>query len=199
MITDVNPARLALAAEVAEDVVPVDVSREDLASVKAHLGMKEGSDVGLEMSGLVGCLRADGRASGGRRKNRDARHSGKAVRGRLGQARVQDALRSRASTAGGACSRPWHKMLGMLQSGLNVRKVITHRLAADDFQRRLCHHAERQFRQDRAGLDGVTPAAPYGRMMRLSRTGIGKPPLPPREVGANGSRERAPDDRLGAG
>jgi threonine 3-dehydrogenase len=29
----------------------------------------------------------------------------------------------------------WHKMLAMLQSGLDVRKVITHRLAADDYQR----------------------------------------------------------------
>src|SRR6266481_3228638 len=50
VITDVNPKRLALAFEVA-DVVPVDVSKEDLASVKQRLGMKEGFDVGLEMSG----------------------------------------------------------------------------------------------------------------------------------------------------
>ena len=50
VITDVNPARLALAGEVA-DVIPVNVSKEDLASVMDRLGMKEGFDVGLEMSG----------------------------------------------------------------------------------------------------------------------------------------------------
>src|SRR5271163_3042036 len=50
VITDINPTRLALAAEVA-DVVPVDVSREDIGDVMARLGMKEGFDIGLEMSG----------------------------------------------------------------------------------------------------------------------------------------------------
>ena len=50
VITDVNPVRLELAAEVA-DVVPVDVTKEDLGQVMARLAMKEGFDVGLEMSG----------------------------------------------------------------------------------------------------------------------------------------------------
>jgi threonine 3-dehydrogenase len=40
VITDANPERLALAAGVA-DVVPVDTSKEDLASVMDQLGMKE--------------------------------------------------------------------------------------------------------------------------------------------------------------
>ena len=50
VITDINPKRLALAAEVA-DVVPVDVSKEDLKSVMGRLKMAEGFDVVLEMSG----------------------------------------------------------------------------------------------------------------------------------------------------
>ena len=50
VITDVNPHRLSLASDVA-DVVPVDVSREDLRFVTQRLGIKEGFDVGLEMSG----------------------------------------------------------------------------------------------------------------------------------------------------
>lgn len=50
VITDVNPERLALAAEVA-DVHPVNVAKEDLRDVMAKLKMKEGFDVGLEMSG----------------------------------------------------------------------------------------------------------------------------------------------------
>ena len=44
VITDVNPKRLALAAEVA-DVLPVDVSKEDLKAIMARLGMTEGFDV----------------------------------------------------------------------------------------------------------------------------------------------------------
>ncbi|MCC5993731.1 MAG: L-threonine 3-dehydrogenase, partial [Rhodobacteraceae bacterium] len=50
VITDVNPMRLDLATQVA-DVVPVNVTQEDLADVKSRLKMREGFDVGLEMSG----------------------------------------------------------------------------------------------------------------------------------------------------
>ena len=50
VITDVNPDRLALAATVT-DVVPVDVTKTDLAETVSDLGMKQGFDVGLEMSG----------------------------------------------------------------------------------------------------------------------------------------------------
>ncbi|RYE73757.1 MAG: L-threonine 3-dehydrogenase, partial [Hyphomicrobiales bacterium] len=55
VITDVNPERLKLAAEVA-DVVPVNVATENLRDVMARLGMKEGFDVGLEMSGAPAAL-----------------------------------------------------------------------------------------------------------------------------------------------
>ncbi len=41
VITDINPVRLALAAQVA-DVTPVDVSREELPDVMARLGLREG-------------------------------------------------------------------------------------------------------------------------------------------------------------
>src|SRR5574337_1278837 len=50
VITDVNPRRLALAAEVA-DMMPVDVAKTDLREVMGKLKMTEGFDVGLEMSG----------------------------------------------------------------------------------------------------------------------------------------------------
>ena len=55
VITDVNPVRLKLAAEVT-DVVPVNAAEEDLAAVMTRLGMKEGFDVGLEMSGVPAAL-----------------------------------------------------------------------------------------------------------------------------------------------
>src|SRR5205085_936486 len=55
VITDVNPYRLALAGRVA-DVKPVNVADEDLKSVMQGLGMREGFDVGLEMSGAAAAL-----------------------------------------------------------------------------------------------------------------------------------------------
>ncbi len=79
VITDVSPERLKLAAEVA-DVRPVDVSRENLRDVMAELKMKEGFDVGLEMSGAAVALdqMIDHLVMGGR--DRASRHSGPAVR-----------------------------------------------------------------------------------------------------------------------
>lgn len=50
VITDVNADRLRLATHVA-DVVPVNVAHQDLAEVVSGLGMTQGFDVGLEMSG----------------------------------------------------------------------------------------------------------------------------------------------------
>ena len=50
VITDINQDRLDLAARVA-DVVPVNVASEDLKLIENDLNMKEGFDVGLEMSG----------------------------------------------------------------------------------------------------------------------------------------------------
>jgi threonine 3-dehydrogenase len=55
VITDVNRYRLDLAGRVA-DVVPVDVGAESLRSVMDRLGMREGFDVGLEMSGAQAAL-----------------------------------------------------------------------------------------------------------------------------------------------
>ena len=46
----------------------------------------------------------------------------------------------------------WYKMSSMLQSGLDVRPVITHRLGINDYQRGLRDHEFRQVRQDHPGL-----------------------------------------------
>src|SRR5215203_2503570 len=50
VVTDVNDYRLQLARQVGADVT-VNVTRENLTDVKQKLGMQEGFDVGLEMSG----------------------------------------------------------------------------------------------------------------------------------------------------
>lgn len=131
VITDVNPGRLELAARVA-DVVPVNVAREDLAAVQARLHMTQGFDVGLEMSGsprafdqMVEALVMGGRI---------------AMLGiPAGPASVDwSRIVFKALTIKGIYGREifetWYKMIAMIENGLDVSKVITHRFPADRFE-----------------------------------------------------------------
>lgn len=131
VITDVNPSRLALAADVA-DVIPVDVSREDLASVKARLGMKEGFDVGLEMSGAPAAFdqMVDHLVMGGK----IAMLGIPARPALVDWTNVVFKMLTVKGIYGREMFETWHKMLAMLQSGLDVRKVITHRLPVSDYE-----------------------------------------------------------------
>ncbi len=130
VITDVNPKRLALAAEVA-DVLPVDVSKEDLKAVMAGLRMTEGFDVALEMSGAPAAFDTliESVVTGGR----------VALLGLPAKPTLVDwnKVIFKQLTLKGIYGREmfetWHKMIAMLESGLDVRKVITHRLPASRF------------------------------------------------------------------
>ncbi len=130
VITDVNAARLALAAEVA-DVVTVNVAEEALRPTMEKLGMKEGFDVGLEMSGAPAALdqMTDHLVMGGRI----------ALLGVPARPFVFDLgkIVFRMITLKGIYGREmfetWHKMLAMLESGLDVRRVITHRMPGAAF------------------------------------------------------------------
>ncbi len=131
VITDVNPDRLRLAAEVA-DVVPVNVQTDDLKGVMASLRMKEGFDVGLEMSGNQRAL--------------DQMVESLVMGGRIallgippGKSPVDwSRIVFKAITIKGVYGREifetWYKMIAMLENGLDVRKVITHRFKVADFQ-----------------------------------------------------------------
>ena len=131
VITDVNADRLALAAQVA-DVVPVNVGTDDLASVMAGLKMKEGFDVGLEMSGNQRAL--------------DQMVENLVMGGRIallgippGKSPVDwSRIVFKAITIKGVYGREifetWYKMIAMLENGLDVRRVITHRFKVDDYQ-----------------------------------------------------------------
>ena len=151
VITDVNPKRLALAAEVA-DVVAVDVSKADLRETMGRLKMTEGFDVALEMSGAPAAFDQlfDAIVTGGR----------VALLGLPAKPTLVDwnKVIFKQLTIKGIYGREmfetWHKMIAMLESGLDVRKVITHRLPASDFLEGLRDHAARRLRQDRARLDG---------------------------------------------
>lgn len=131
VITDVNPMRLALAAEVA-DVVPVDVSKEDLSSVKAKLGMKEGFDIGLEMSGAPAAFdqMVDHLVMGGK----IAMLGIPARPAPVDWTKIVFKMLTVKGIYGREMFETWHKMLAMLQSGLDVRKVITHRLPISDYE-----------------------------------------------------------------
>jgi threonine 3-dehydrogenase len=132
VITDINQDRLDLAARVA-DVVPVNVARQDLREVEGALKMKEGFDVGMEMSGSQAAL--------------DQMVENMVMGGRIallgippGKSPVDwSRIVFKAITIKGVYGREifetWYKMIAMLQSGLDVRGVITHRMRAEDFAR----------------------------------------------------------------
>ncbi|SCM69524.1 L-threonine 3-dehydrogenase [Donghicola eburneus] len=130
VITDVNADRLALAGQVA-DVTPVNVAQEDLRDVIARLKMKQGFDVGLEMSGNQQAL--------------DQMVEALVMGGRIallgippGKSPVDwSRIVFKAITLKGVYGREifetWYKMIAMLQNGLDVSRVITHRFAKDDY------------------------------------------------------------------
>jgi len=130
VITDVNDYRLDLCNQV-NDAVTVNVSKEDLRDVMARLGMQEGFDIGLEMSGAPNAFdqMVDHMIMGGKI----------AILGIPSKPTPVDWNRIifKSLTLKGIYGREmfetWYKMIAMLQSGLDVRKVITHRFKTEDY------------------------------------------------------------------
>jgi len=131
VITDINQDRLDLAGKVA-DVTAVNVKSADLKDVSAKLGIVEGFDVGMEMSGSQIALdqMVDAMVMGGRI----------AMLGiSPGKSEVDwSSIVLKSITIKGVYGREifetWYKMLAMLQNGLDVSAVITHRFKADNFK-----------------------------------------------------------------
>jgi len=132
VITDINKYRLDLSAQVA-DALPVNVGEEDLKSVMARLGMKEGFDIGLEMSGAPKAFdqMVDNMIMGGK----IAMLGIPTGRTPVDWARVIFKALAIKGIYGREMFETWYKMIAMLQSGLNIRKVITHRMKAEDYAR----------------------------------------------------------------
>lgn len=131
VITDVNPYRLGLALKMGATMA-VDVRTQKIADVQAKLGMKEGFDVGLEMSGNPGALRE---------MLVNMCHGGKvALLGILPQKTEidWDIVIFSGLTIKGIYGREmyetWYKMTTMLQSGLDVSPIITHRFHYTQFE-----------------------------------------------------------------
>ncbi|WP_421859455.1 L-threonine 3-dehydrogenase [Oricola sp.] len=130
VLTDINADRLALAGRVA-DITPVNVAEEDLMDVRARLGMREGFDVGMEMSGAAPALSQmiENMLMGGRI----------AVLGIPAKPIETDwvAVVFKALTIKGIYGREmfetWYKMIAMIQSGLDLRAIVTDRLPVAEF------------------------------------------------------------------
>ena len=123
VITDVNPYRLELAAKVGVTMA-IDTRKTSLQEVQQKLGMREGFDVGLEMSG---------NASAFRDMLANMSHGGKiALLGiPAGEMSIDwHHIIFNMLTVKGIYGREmyetWYKMTVMLQSGLNIAPVITH-------------------------------------------------------------------------
>lgn len=111
----------------------VDVTRENLKEVQVDLGMREGFDVGMEMSGneaafneMISNMRTAGQiALLGIPENRTMIDWNKVIFGSL--------------TIKGIYGRKmydtWYQMTSMIQSGLNIEPVITHRYHYTDFEK----------------------------------------------------------------
>lgn len=132
VITDINPYRLDLAKKMGASRA-VDVSKENLQDVMNELGMTEGFDIGMEMSGVPVALRdmLDSMNNGGKVAMlgippqdvainwNDVIFKGLVIKGIYGREMFET----------------WYKMASLLQSGLDLSPIITHQFNIDDFQK----------------------------------------------------------------
>ena len=131
VITDLNEYRLDLARKMGVDAA-VNTAKEDLREVMKQLKLTEGFDVGLEMSG-------NGRAFS--QMISVMRTGGKIAMLGLGNGPTQLDLNeviSKGLTLQGISGRKmdnWHQMSYMVQGGLNLEPVITHRYHYTEFQK----------------------------------------------------------------
>jgi len=131
VVTDLNPYRLDLARAMGATLA-VDPRERDLGDVQRELGMTEGFDVGLEMSGSPEALRSmiANMAHGGRI----------AILGIPSQPVeldlspvIFDMLTIRG-IYGREMYETWYQMSVLIESGLDIKPVITHRFSYDEFE-----------------------------------------------------------------
>jgi len=131
VITDINPYRLALAEKMGVTLA-VDPRKTPLKEVQKQLGMQEGFDVGLEMSGSPVAFRE---------MLANMSHGAKiAMLGipstdmSIDWHQVIFNLLTIKGIYGREMYETWYKMTVMLESGLDISPVITHRLSWRDYE-----------------------------------------------------------------
>jgi len=131
VVTDVNPYRLSLAEKMGATLA-LDVNRGSIADAQRQLGMKEGFDVGMEMSGSPEAFRS---------MLANMCHGGKvAMLGILGKTEIDwDLVVFNGLTIKGIYGREmyetWYKMTMMIQCGLDITPVITHRFHYSEYEK----------------------------------------------------------------
>jgi len=132
VITDMNPFRLDLARKMGATLA-VNPTETSLADVQKQLGMQEGFDVGLEMSGNSQAFRD---------MIANMSHGGKiAVLGIPGKDITLDFrqvifnMLTIKGIYGREMYETWYKMSVMLESGVDIEPIITHRFPYTDFQK----------------------------------------------------------------
>lgn len=131
VITDVNDYRLELARKMGVSRA-VNVTQESLADVMQALNMQEGFDVGLEMSGNSNAFES---------MIDHMNHGGRIALLGIPEAQTQidwtqvvfKGLRIKG-IYGREMFETWYKMASMLQSGLDISPVITHRFPVSQYQ-----------------------------------------------------------------
>ncbi len=131
VVTDVNPYRLELAAK-AGATLTVDVTQDSLSDSQKRLGMREGFDVAMEMSGNPAALQAI---------LANMCHGGKiAMLGIMpGDTAIDwNTVVFNGLTIKGIYGREmfetWYKMTSMIQTGLDISPLITHRFHFSEFE-----------------------------------------------------------------
>ncbi len=131
VITDINDYRLDLAKQMGATRT-VNVTKEKLEDVMAEIGMTEGFDVGLEMSGVPVAFQS---------MLKTMNHGGKiAMLGIPSSDMAIDwnQIIFKGLVLKGIYGREmyetWYKMIAMLQSGLDISPIITHRFNVNEFE-----------------------------------------------------------------
>jgi threonine 3-dehydrogenase len=132
VITDVNPYRLELAHKMGVTLA-LDIREMSIAEAQKKLGMKEGFDVGLEMSGNPSAFRdmLANMCHGARIAMLGIPEKETAIDWNL----VVFNMLTIKGIYGREMYETWYKMTVMLQSGLDIRPIITHRFDYRDFQK----------------------------------------------------------------
>jgi threonine 3-dehydrogenase len=132
VVTDVNPYRLELARKLGATLA-LDARSERIEDAQGQLDMKEGFDVGLEMSGSPDAFRE---------MLRNMCHGGRIAMLGIPSEEIAidwNTVIFNMLTIRGIYGREmyetWYKMTVMLQSGLDIGPVITHRFACEEFER----------------------------------------------------------------
>jgi len=132
VVSDVNPYRLELAKKMGADAV-VNPREKSIADVQKELDMQEGFDVGLEMSGNASAFRdmIDNMAHGGK----IAMLGIPAEPIAINWSDVVFKMLTIKGIYGREMYETWYKMTVMLESGLDISPVLTHRFSYTEFEK----------------------------------------------------------------